>query len=269
MKISPSTHLQIAALVAIGLLTVMPASARITKSRSSASSTAAAPSGAPSLLTPFYAVVLGGGVEFLRDREQTEYGFPLLIEYNFSERLKLTVEPKYARIVGRVPGVRSVSGFADLETTLDYEFLRERRYRPALSLEGAIRWPTAKHPDLGDPGRDYTLGLIASKDLVFMDVDLNALYTFIGDREREDTFEISLATEWHLTRSVGLIVEVANVRRLGSLRGPDAGDRSETEATIGVSWQVNKHLKFEQGVVFKEHGIREAVFAWEWSIGGE
>ena len=244
------------------------ASARITRSRSSASTTLA-PGGKPSLLTPFYSLVIGSGFEYQQDKEQTEYGFPILIEYNFSEKIKLTIEPKFAKIVGRIPEVRSVGGFGDLETTLDYEFLRERRYRPAISLEGTIRWPTADDPDLGDPGRDYTLGLVASKDLVFVSIDLNVLYTFTGNREQDDTVEVSLATEWRVNRYVGVIAEVANVRRMGGVRGIDAGERSETEATVGLSWQVSKYLKFEQGVIFKEHGNWEAVFAWEWDFGGE
>ena len=260
-----TTRLVVAAL----LLAALPASARITRSRSTASSTAGAPGGKPSLLTPFYSLVIGSGFEYQRDREQIEYGFPILIEYNFSERIKLSIEPKFSSIVGRTPDVRSVGGFGDIETTLDYEFLRERRYRPALSIEGQIRWPTAEDPDLGDPGRDYTLGLIASKDFVFMEVDLNVLYTFLGDHEQEDTVEVSLAAEWHVTRYLGLIAELSSVTRTGSLTGPDHRERNESEATVGFSWRASKYLKFEQGIVFKEHGIWEAVFAWEWSIGGD
>lgn len=244
-------------------MAALPASARITRSRSSASN------GTPSIWTPFYSLIIGGGVEFQTDREQTEYGFPLLLEYNFSERLKLTIEPKFASIVGKTPDTRSVSGFADLETTLDYEFLRERRYRPALSVEGKIRWPTAADPDLGDAGRDYTFGLIASKDFVFMDVDLNVLYTFIGGHEQRDTVEISLAAEWHVNRYWGVIAEVAHVTSNSSLRGAGRTGKNETEATVGISWRVNKYLKLEQGIVFKERGIWEAIFAWEWSFGGD
>ncbi len=251
------------------LIGPVSAPARITKSRPSASSAIKAPGATPSIWTPFYSLVIGSGFEYQRDQDQTEYGFPILIEYNFSEQLKLTIEPKFTRIVGRDAGSRSVSGFGDLETTVDYEFLRERRYRPALSLEGAIRWPTAEDSDLGEPGRDYTFGLVASKDLVLVDIDLNVLYTFIGDHEQEDTVDISLAAEWHVNGYVGVIAEVANVTRLGTLGSGSTGGRHETEATIGLSWQANKFFKFEQGVVFKEGGIWEAVFAWEWNFGGD
>jgi hypothetical protein len=245
-------------LAAAALLIVAPdASARIKRSRSSASSGVK-----PSLLTPFYSLVLGSSVEYQRDREQTEWGFPILIEYNFTGRLKLTIEPVFANIRARTPDGRSVSGWGDLETTLDYEFLSERRYRPAVSLEGAIRWPTADDPDLGEPGRDYTLGLIASKDLVLVELDFNALYTFTGNREQPDELEVSLAAEWHVNGYFDLIGEVVNVM-------PTRGRQHETEATVGVAWIVSRHLKLEQGIVFKERGQWELVSAWEWHFGGD
>lgn len=257
-----------AVILAMGILAAaLPASARITRTRPSPSTTTATPEGISRLLAPLYSLVIGSGFEYETDRELTEYGFPILIEYNFSERLQLTIEPQFTSIVGKTPDVRSVSGFSDLETTLGYEFLRERRYRPALSVTGGVRWPTAADPDLGEPGRDYTLGLIASKDLVFVNLDLNVLYTFIGDHEAKDEVEVALAAGWRVNRYVELITEVTNIRRVGS--GLDNGDRNETEATIGVGWQINQFLKFEQGIVFKERGIWQAVFAWEWSFGGD
>ena len=54
----------------------------------------------------------------------------------------------------------TIGGPGDLETSLEYEFIHERRYRPAVSATSIIRWPTASDPDLGTPGRDYSLGLI-------------------------------------------------------------------------------------------------------------
>ncbi len=267
MKTAPLFRLWCAVLCAAGLVAAtLPASARITRSRPSPSAAPGAPDGVSRLLAPLYSIVIGSGFEYETDREQTEYGFPMFIEYNFSERLKLTLEPQFTSIVGKTPDVRSVSGFGDLETTLDYEFLRERRYRPAFSMAGGVRWPTAAAPELGELGRDYTLGLIASKDYVFVNLDLNLLYTFIGDRERNDEVEVALAAGWRVNRYVEIITEVANVTRTGRLRGEPT---HETEATVGVGWQVSQFLKFEQGVVFKEHGTWQAVFAWEWSFGGD
>jgi hypothetical protein len=250
------------------LLTALPASARITRTRTSASS-AVDRLRTPSILDPLYSLVVGSGVEYEEISEQTEYGFPILIEYSFTERLKLTIEPKYTSIHAKTPDGRSISGWGDLETTLDFEFLRERRYRPALSVEGKVRWPTAEDPDLGERGRDYTLGLIASKDFVFLELDANVLYTFLADREREDLIEASLAVAWHLNGYVDLIAEVVHVMRAGGRGAAVDEDRDETEATVGFAWIVSKFLRLEQGVVFKEHGVWETVFAWEWSFGGD
>ena len=267
MNVARPIHIRCVALCAVGLVAAaLPAAARITRSRPSPSAAPGTPEGVSRLLAPLYSLVVGSGFEYETDDEQTEYGFPILLEYNFSEQLKLTLEPQFTSIVGKKADVRSVSGLGDLETTLDYEFLRERRYRPSLSLEGGIRWPTAADPDLGEPGRDYTLGVIASKDLVFVEVDLNVLYTFAEDRARENEVEVALAAGWRVNRYVEIITEVANVTRVGHLSG---GSQNETEATIGVGWQVSQFLKFEQGIVFKERGVWQAVFAWEWSFGGD
>ena len=255
-------------LVAGLAVAAVPASARITKTRSSASSTAAAGE-TPSFWAPLAAFVVGAGVEYQTDREQTEYAFPFLLEYNATERLRLILEPEYASIDSKSPDVRSLSGFGDLEAAVDYEFLSERRYRPALSVEGRIKWPTASDPDLGEPGCDYSLGLIASKDLVFVDLDLNVLYTFTGDREQEDTIEVSLAAEWHVNRYVDVIAEVASVTRTGGHQDGASGGRSDTEATLGLGWRVTRNLVFEQGVVFKEGGSWALVVAWEWNFGGD
>jgi hypothetical protein len=136
--------------------------------------------------SPLLALTVGGSFEFETDRERSEYAFPLLVEYNFTETLRATLEPNFAYIRSRSPDVRSVGGMGDLETAMDWEFLRERRYRPALTLEGIIKWPTATSPEFGDPGRDYALGLIASKDFVYVDVDLGLRYTSVDDPEAPD-----------------------------------------------------------------------------------
>jgi hypothetical protein len=72
-----------------------------------------------------------------------------------------------------------------------------------------------------------------------------------------------------LSHDVEFIAEVSHVTPAGNLFDSESGGRSETEALLGLAWQVSKHLKLEQGVLFKENGIHELVFAWEWSFGGD
>ena len=256
-------------LLAIGVLSfAQPAQGRITRTRRTPSET----------WNPFAPFIIGGGVEFERDSEQRQYDFPFLIEYNVSEQLKFSIEPNLVYIEGKTSDVNTVFGFGDLETSVEYEFIPERRYRPALTAEGVIKWPTSTDEDIGDPGTDYSLGLIASKELVFVDLDFNALYTVVGDPDLRDTFETSLAAEWHLSRRVDLIAEFVHAigtggirGRPGSISGVGAPDSSgnETEGTLGFAWHANKFLKLESGVVLKTGGVWQAVLAWEYSFGGD
>jgi hypothetical protein len=245
--------------------------ARILKTKRSASSN----------WSPWSAIVVGSGLEFQTDSNQSEYDFPLLLEYNFTERLKLSLEPNFVYLAAKSRDARTVGGLGDLETSVECEFLRERRYRPALSAQGLIKWPTATDPDLGTPGHDYSLGFIASKDFVYFDADLNLLYTFVGDAAQDDNFQIALAVEWPLNHRFDVIAEVVTTLGGGGVRGrPGAltglgsategnGAGNETEGTLGLAWHANKYLKFEQGVIYKSDHSWQLAVAWEWSFGGE
>ena len=242
-----SAWLILASLVA----SVPPAAARIIKSKPSPSES----------WTEGLPVVVGGGFEFETDREQSQYDFPLLFEYSFSEQLKLTIEPNFSLIESKSKDVRSVGGVGD-----QWEFLRERRYRPALTLEGLIKWPIATDPDLGTPKNDYGLGLTFSKDLAVADIDLSVLYTFVGSREEQNTLEIALAGEYPIVNHLlSAIAEV--VHTVGT--GASMRTTSQTEGTLGVAWQVNKFLKLEFGYVLKDDLSGQVVTAWEWSFEGE
>lgn len=255
-------------LVAAALFSVRSSSARILRIRQTPSER----------WDPWMPITVGSSIEFERDKEQSQYEFPTFLEYNFTQTLKLAVESNVVHISPKVEDKRSVTGIGDLETSLEYEFVRERRYRPALTAEGLIRWPTASDPDIGDPGIDYSLGLIASKDLVFVDLDLRALYTFVSDREEQDSFEISLAAQWRLNRSFDIEAEVAHSFGTGGIRGqPGSISGGElgrtavdlTEGTVGVAWHVTKRIKIEQGAVFRSDGTWQVVFAWEFSFSGD
>jgi len=147
---------------------------------------------------------------------------------------------------------------------------------------GLIKWPTATNQDIGTRNRDYSLGLIASKDLVLVDLDLNVLYTFVGDPELEDTLELSLAQEWPLNRFISLPVdfigEVVNTIGTGGVRGQPgtlsglggaSGGGNETEGTIGFAYHVSKFLKLEAGILLRSDLSKQVVCAWEYNFAGE
>ncbi len=224
------------------------------------------------------ALVVGSGVEYQSDSDQTEYGFPFLLEYGPSDALKITIEPSYASIRDKNAG-RTVRGIGDLETTLAWEFLTMRRNRPSLELEGMVKWPTAKHDEIGTGKTDYSLGGVVSKEFVHMDLDLEALYTFVGSPagvQLQNTFEVSLAAEWHLSSFFDLEGEVltgggtgrgfhgqpGTIGGFGGLGGSETGGH-ESEGTLGLAEHLTDHLKLEEGIIYKSDGSWQAVAAWE------
>jgi hypothetical protein len=255
-------------LIALGsLIAATPASARILKTKRLASQARE------------LALVIGSAIEYETDSEESDYGFPLLLEYGFSDALKLTVEPAFVLIRSKVEG--STSGFSDLETSLNYEFISERRSRPAVAAEGLIKWPTASPAELGTGKADYSLGVILSKEFVRFDLDFNARYTFVGSPpgiQLKNTTEVSLAADWHLNDVLDLEAEVVTgsgalrgqagaLGGLGSIGASQLGG-SETEMTLGLAEQLSERLKLEQGGAIKSDGSWQAIIAWEWDFAG-
>ena len=224
------------------------------------------------------ALVVGSGIEYQSDSDQTEYGYPFLVEYGPSDALKITLEPSYVSIRDKNAG-RTTRGIGDLETTLTWEFLKERRNRPVLAVEGIVKWPTAKHDEIGTGKTDYSIGGLISKEFVHADLDLEALYTFVGSPagvHLQNIFETSLAAEWHLSSFVDLEGEVVTsvgagrgfrgqpgtIAGFGGLAESEKGAR-ESEGTLGLAEHLTDHLKLEQGIIYKSDGTWQAVAAWE------
>lgn len=224
-------------------------------------------------------LTIGSGIEYETDEEGSEYGFPFLVEYGLTDVITLAVEPDFVVVD---PVDRPVAhGFGELETSVVYEYVRERRNRPALCAELLVKWPTATHDSLGTGEIDYSLGAIASKEFVRFNVDFEVLYTFVGSPpgiQLDDALEISLAGDVHLSNIIDLELEVVTssgggIRsRVSAISGPvlpsdvqDAGGQ-ETEGTIGIAEKLTSHLKLEQGVLFASDGSWQLLAAWEWDF---
>jgi hypothetical protein len=227
-----------------------PASARITRSRP-------APTQTWSPLTP---ITIGSSFEYESNDEGNEFHLPAFFEYNFTERFRANLEIEFARTHSNVdPEVPRAEGLGDLETAVDYEFLRERRYSPALTATVFARWPTATDEDVGEPGTDYGLGITASKDFIYFDLDLEVRHAFATSPELGDSTEVSLSGESRLSRRFDLIAEVVKV----------LADEDEFESTVGLAWHPSKFLTIESGVTRKNDGTNQFILAWEYSFAGE
>jgi hypothetical protein len=212
---------------------------------------------ATDVLNPLAPFTLGSGLEFESDDVRAQYDSPLVLEYNPTRRTKFTFESAVTHIRGKAADVSSVTGLDDIETGVEHEFVRERRYRPSFTAIGLIKWPTATKSDIGTPGTDYAVGLIASKDLVHFDLDLNLLCTFAGDPEGQDALEVSLAASYPLSHKVELLAEVRHT-----------SDTGDTETTVGLAWKPTLFLSFEQGFLRRSDGGWQALFAVSYAFGG-
>ncbi len=227
------------------------------------------------------ALVIGSGFEFESDAEESEYGLPFFAEYGITPALELSVEPSYVVIRKRSGG--TIQGLGDLETNVSYEFVSERRSRPAIAMLGGIKWPTAPAGAIGTGKLDASLGAVASKELPRFDLEFNAIYTFTGNPsgvQLRDTFEASAATEVHLGRRLDLLAEfvtasgaggrfragLGGLGGLGNIGGPEQG-QIEYEATLGIAEHPGSHLKLEQGGIFKSDGAWQVVLGWEYDFG--
>jgi hypothetical protein len=227
--------------------------------------------------------VIGSGVEYQSDSEQTEIGLPVSVEIAFTEDFKLTLEWSYLWIHSKTRTVRSANGIGDLETFMEYEFLPERRYRPALTLEAGVKWPTASAPDLGTGKYDYTIGLIASKEItVDWKLDFGVVYTFLGSPagvHLNDNLEISLAAQWKISSLFDFEAEALYTHggggsfrgQLGTVGGYGGalvgGGGSEFEFSIGLAEHITDHMKIEEGAVIQPDGTWQAVIFWEYDFG--
>jgi len=225
-----------------------------------------------------FPLTVGSGFEYEGDSEEKQYDFPFLIEYGVTRALTLTVEPDYT-VIDKA-GAASIRGFGDLETSLVYEFVGERRSRPSLSAEALVKWPTANSDSLTTGEIDYSVGGIISKEFIHFDVDSEWLYTFVGDPPGVDltnSSEVSLALAWHMTRSADLEAEGVTSSG-GGFRGSGRSNLShlpsdiaqegrQYEWTLGVSQRLGAHFKLEAGYVYKSDGSWQAVSAWEWNFG--
>ncbi len=210
-------------------------------------------------------LVLGGGLEFETDSEHTQYDFPLSLQYSFTETFQLNIESAFTHVQGSGPGVSTASGLDDIETSLEYEFLRERRYSPSLTALGGARWPTATNQDIGAPGTDYIFGLIATKEINRFEVDFNAIYTESGDPGQQSILELPLALEYKVSHVFSLAAEIGPTLDMGG--GGNSG--SQTELTLGGIWHTSPFWTLESGVILRDDSSWQLVIGWEYSFAGD
>ena len=124
-------------------------------------------------------VEFGTAFEFQTAFDGKEYAVPGFIEFGVLPHLEALIEPVAVVFIRPTPGP-AATDIGDLETTLTYLVLEEKKYVPALALAGEVKFPTATNFAVGSGEYDYRIYGIASKRLGNVAVHFNLGYNIIG-----------------------------------------------------------------------------------------
>jgi hypothetical protein len=204
--------------------------------------------------------------EYQTSKDGTEAAIPFAAEYGITDRLSVMTEPVFYTAIHPKTG-NPVRGVGDLEATLSYLAVHERRRLPALAVAGELKVPTARNILIGSREEDYTLYLIASKRAGRFDTHGNIGYTFVGKPEGANLTNIvvwAVAEEFFLSRNWVLLGEVlgntgstpgGEGTTLGNLAGvvPEA-PAGELVGMVGFRRRIRDHLFFTFGVNYDNNG---------------
>jgi hypothetical protein len=149
---------------------------------------------------------IGSNFEYQVSSEGHEVALPFAIEYGFTNRLELLVEPVAYTVIRPKAGPRATGG-GDLETTLTYLASRETSGTPAVALAGEVKFPTTNNTLIGTGKTDYTGYLIGSKRFGRLDTHADIGYTIVGHPAGTQLKNIwNFAFGWE--RSLGQVSEL-------------------------------------------------------------
>jgi len=204
--------------------------------------------------------------EFQTSKNGTETAIPFATEYGITDRIALMAEPVFYTSIRPEVG-RRVNGVGDLEATLSYLALNERRRLPAFAIAGEVKVPTARNILIGTRETDYTVYLIASKRIGKFDTHFNLGYTIVGKpagSNLQNIVPFAIAEEYFLNHNWVLLGEIlantasttnGDTTTLGNLSGivPEA-PAGELIGMVGFRRRIREHFFFTFGVNYDNNG---------------
>jgi hypothetical protein len=139
-----------------------------------------------------------------------EYALPMAIEVGLYHHLELLIEPVPITSI-QPKGGEAATGVGDLETTLTYLVIEEKKYVPAVALATEIKFPTAGNTQIGSGEYDYRIYAVASKRLGPLDLHVNLGYNIVGSPPGADTknpIDIEAGVEWFVHPTFNLFSEI-------------------------------------------------------------
>lgn len=194
--------------------------------------------------------------EFQTSPQGTEHAIPLAFEYGLTNRLALLVEPVLFTAIRPKTG-RQATGLGDLEATAQLLVREETGGWPALALAAEVKIPTAQDTLIGTRRADFTPYLIASKAFGRTEVHANLGYAFVGKPQNvvvQNTFNLALAVEHHMSARLDLLAEVLSTSAAGtgtpeSATAPEIAG-AELVGMLGVRYALHPHRWLSLGVTY-------------------
>ncbi len=208
---------------------------------------------------------IGTGLEFQISKEGTENALPLAIECGLSKKVTLLVEPVGFASIKPKKGPRA-KGVGDLEITLFYQIVSEKKILPSISISGEVKIPTAKSTLIGTGKTDYTPFLIMSKTTRRFYTSMNLSFTFLGIPTgvvANNLFNYALGTIFTASQKSILFAEVyGNTSAVGgaetpegiAVNNPNVSSQEisggETVGAFGYGYYLKKELLLSLGVSY-------------------
>ena len=199
-------------------------------------------------------VEFGTAFEFQTSPNGEEYALPMAIEFGVFHHLEALIEPVPFTSI-HSPGSKTATGLGDLETTLTFLIVEEKKYVPALALAGEVKFPTARNAQIGSREYDYRFYAIASKRFDHVDVHFNVGYNITGSPpgvSTQNPIDVELGAEWFAHPKFDLFAEINYVGSSASSSNageiPDAGAvtpeiaAEELVGSIGIRGHLTRHV---------------------------
>lgn len=209
---------------------------------------------------------LGTNFEYQTSSEGHEAALPFALEYGFTDRFEVLVEPVAYTSIRPKLGARA-TGAGDTEVTFTYLARRESGGTPALALAGEVKLPTARSTLIGTGKADFAGYLIASKRMGRFDTHGNLGYTIVGrpaGTQLKNIFNFALASQMRLGQTSELFGEIlANTASssAGEPTGPAPPGGVVAEAptgeivgSLGVAQYVVPSLRLSLGLSVDNNG---------------
>ncbi|HEY8195554.1 MAG TPA: transporter [Gemmatimonadales bacterium] len=209
---------------------------------------------------------VGTNFEYQTSSEGNETALPFALEYGFTDRLEVLVEPVAYTAIRPNVGAQA-TGMGDMEVTLTYLARRESGGTPALALAGEVKLPTARDSLIGTGKTDIAGYLIASKRMGRFDTHANVGYTVVGrpaGAQLKNIFNFALATQMRLGQSNELFGEILGNTASSSTGEPTGSvppggvvaeaPAGEIVGSVGIARYVMPTLRLSLGLSVDNNG---------------